>query len=189
MSRLRRPGTPPPVDGAWTFFCDRDGVLNYRSAGDYIRRASDLRWIPGALDGFCRLGARTARTFIVTNQQGVGKGVMTPDELDEVDTRTRAELGAAGARLDEIYYCTALASTNAPCRKPAPGMALQARRDFPGVDFARSFIVGDSLSDMGFGRAIGAYCIFVGEGSEADDPRVDAYLPSLYEAANWLLAS
>lgn len=185
MAPARPPA--PRIDAGWTLFSDRDGVINYRSAGDYVRDAAWLRYLPGVLGAYRRLGRRFGHVFVVTNQQAVGKGLMTEDDLRGVHDKLRADFAASGARLDHVYACCARAADGDPCRKPADGMARAALRDFPGVDLARSVMIGDSLSDMGFGRAIGALCVFVGEQWDAGDARVDVAFPSVREATGWLL--
>ena len=92
------------------------------------------------------------RVFLVTNQQGVGKGLMSEADLADIHRHMLEEAEAAGGRLDGIYVCTDLEGSHSPCRKPATGMALQAQREFPEVDFHRSVMIGDSLSDMLFAR-------------------------------------
>ena len=99
-----------------------------------------------------KLAKRYQRIFIVSNQQGVGKGLMTEEDLADIHRRMLADIEAAGGRIDKVYVCTELESAHSPNRKPEPGMALQAQRDFPEVDFHRSVMVGDSVSDEQFAR-------------------------------------
>lgn len=133
-------------------FLDRDGVLNRQIIGDYVRNWSQWEWLPGVLDAMPLLAKRYKRIFIVTNQQGVGKGLMTQADLDDVHRQMLADITAAGGRIDKIYVCTALEYEKSPNRKPEIGMALQAQRDFPEVDFHRSVMVGDSKSDELFAQ-------------------------------------
>ena len=109
-------------------------------------------WLPGVLETMPKLAKRYQRIFIVSNQQGVGKGLMTSEELADIHRRMLADIEAAGGRIDKVYVCTELESAHSPNRKPEPGMALQAQRDFPEVDFHRSVMVGDSSSDEQFAR-------------------------------------
>ena len=133
-------------------FLDRDGILNRHLPGDYVRNWSMWEWLPGVLETMPGLAKRYRRIFIVTNQQGVGKGLMTAADLEDVHRRMLADIEAAGGRIDKVYVCTDLESAHSPNRKPEPGMALQAQRDFPEVVFHRSVMVGDSASDALFAR-------------------------------------
>lgn len=133
-------------------FLDRDGILNKHLPGDYVRNWSMWEWLPGTLDAMPALAKRYKRIFIVTNQQGVGKGLMTQADLDEVHRHMIADIEAAGGRIDKVYVCTELESAHSPNRKPEIGMALQAKIDFPEVDFHRSVMVGDSKSDELFAQ-------------------------------------
>ena len=133
-------------------FLDRDGILNKHLLGDYVRNWSMWEWLPGVLEAMPQLAQRYRRIFIVTNQQGVGKGLMSQADLDDVHRHMLADIEAAGGRIDRVYVCTDLESTHSPNRKPEIGMALQAQRDFPEVDFHRSVMVGDSQSDALFAR-------------------------------------
>ena len=136
-------------------FLDRDGILNKHLLGDYVRNWSMWEWLPGVLDAMPLLAKRFRRIFIVTNQQGVGKGLMTQADLDDVHRHMLSDIKAAGGRIDKVYVCTDLESTHSPNRKPEIGMALQAQRDFPEVDFHRSVMVGDSKSDELFAQKSG----------------------------------
>ncbi len=133
-------------------FLDRDGILNKHLLGDYVRNWSMWEWLPGILEAMPVLAKRFKRIFIVTNQQGVGKGLMTEEDLEDVHRHMLADIEAAGGRIDRVYVCTALESEKSPNRKPEIGMALQAQHDFPEVDFHRSVMVGDSKSDELFAQ-------------------------------------
>ncbi len=147
-------------------FLDRDGVLNKHLAGDYVRRWEMWEWLPGVLSKTAELAGRYARIFIVSNQQGVGKGLFTDADLQEVHVHMLRDIENAGGRIDKIYVCTALAESHSPDRKPETGMALQAKRDFPEVDFHKSVMVGDSLSDMQFGYRCGMRCVYLTNGKD-----------------------
>lgn len=156
---------PTPYDHTWTLFLDRDGVLNRRLIADYVKRPAEFEWLPRVLPALQQLRRRFGRMVVVTNQQGVGKGIMTADDLAAVHRRMRAQAAAHGVYFDGVYVCTALATDGAACRKPAPGMAYEARRDFPEIEFARSVMVGDSPSDMRFGESLQMDCVGIGERS------------------------
>jgi len=168
------------VDKSWTLFLDRDGVLNRRIIGGYVLHVDQFEWLPGVLPGLAKLTPLFGRTIIVTNQQGVGKGLMSTEDLRIIHSKMRQQAAFAGANIDAIYACTALASANAPCRKPSPGMADTAKQEFPRIDFAKSVIVGDSVSDMQFGQARGMRTVFVGKPEACT---ADQYVANLWEFA------
>lgn len=163
-------------------FLDRDGVLNKHLPGDYVRRWEMWEWLPDVLPKTAELARRYVRIFIVSNQQGVGKGLFSVRELEEVHEHMLRDIEKAGGRIDRIYVCTALKKDNSPDRKPATGMALQAKRDFPEVDFHASVMVGDSISDMQFGYRCGMRCVYLSNGNAVPaDVRdyTDIILPNL----------
>jgi len=167
-------------------FLDRDGVLNRRIAGGYVQDWSQWSWLPGVLSSMPRLADRYGRIFVVSNQQGVGKGLMTMQMLDAVHRQMRKEIEQAGGRLDAVYVCTALQGEGSPDRKPGIGMALRAAADFPEVDFRRSVMVGDSLSDMQFGWRAGMRCVFLASEGEVPVEVRDYTDLSFGSLAGWL---
>ena len=170
----------PRIDAHWTLFLDRDGVLNRRLVGDYVKRPGEFVWLPGVLPALRLLTPRFGRTVVVTNQQGVGKGLMTQGDLDVIHGKMRQQAAFEHARIDAVYACTALAAAGDARRKPGTGMALEARADFPAIDFARSVLVGDSPSDIAFGRGVGMYCVRI---AAKEDPGADATFANLYDFA------
>lgn len=135
-----------------TLFLDRDGVLNKHLVGDYVRNWQMWEWLPGAREALAELSKRYRHIFLVSNQQGVGKGLMSQADLDDIHARMLRDIEAAGGRIDRIYTCTDLQDSGSNDRKPAIGLALRAQHDFPDVDFTRSMMVGDSLTDLQFAR-------------------------------------
>jgi histidinol-phosphate phosphatase family protein len=150
----------------WTLFLDRDGVISRRLPGDYVRRREEFSFIEGVLDALAVFGKIFGRIIVVSNQQGVGKGLMSPEELDMIDAFMKQEVRDAGGQIDASYYCTRLASENHPDRKPGTGMGLRAKADFPEIDFSKSVMVGDSPSDMEFGKKLGMITVFINENNE-----------------------
>lgn len=162
----------PPFDPSWTLFLDRDGVINVRPER-YITRVEDLVFLPGAIAGIARLSQWFGRVCVVTNQQGVGKGLMSTADLAAIHGHLLAETAAAGGRLDAVYFSPHLKTDPHSTRKPGPAMALQAQQDFPEIDLARSVMLGDAVSDMQFGARLGMYTVFVeGEGALAEQEKV-----------------
>ena len=141
------------IDSA--LFLDRDGVINRRIADDYVRNLSQFEWLPGAIDAIVKLGKRFRYVIVVTNQQGIDKGLMSAEDVAEIHDYIIEQVQAAGGRIDRIYCCPSLETASDPNRKPGIGMGLQAKRDFPDIDFSRSLMIGDSLSDMLFAEKLG----------------------------------
>ena len=137
-----------------TLFLDRDGVINRLRPDDYVKNWEEFEFMPGMLDRLARWSGRFRRILVVTNQRGVGKGIMSLDDLNRIHDRMIEEIERHGGRIDHIYFCTAL-SPDDPNRKTQTGMAQQARIDFPDIDFARSLMIGDSESDRQFARNAG----------------------------------
>jgi histidinol-phosphate phosphatase family protein len=98
--------------------------------------------------------------FIATNQRGVGKGLMSEQDLLDLHAAMTADISKAGGRIDGIFFCTSL-SNDDPDRKPNPGMALKARQQFPDIEFSKSIMIGNNISDMEFGRNAGMYTVFL----------------------------
>ena len=139
---------------------DRDGVINVLRPNDYVKTVDEFVFCDGALEALRRLNPCFRRIVIVTNQRGVGRGLMTETDLAEIHDWMLARIREAGGRIDRIYVCTAVDPAD-PRRKPNPGMAREVRADFPDIDFARSILVGDSASDLEFARRAGipAVCL------------------------------
>ena len=154
------------ADGAYRSYpydallLDRDGVINVLRPNDYVKNIAEFVFCDGALEALRRLNPCFRRIVIVTNQRGVGRGLMTETDLAEIHDWMLARIREAGGRIDRIYVCTAVDPAD-PRRKPNPGMAREVRADFPDIDFARSILVGDSASDLEFARRAGipAVCL------------------------------
>ena len=151
---------PALLDKSWTLFLDRDGVVNEEIVGSYVTSWNEFRFCEGALVALQTLSEIFGNIVVVTNQRGVGRGIMTMESLKEINHHMIDSIKMEGGRIDRIYTCTAVGE-NDHNRKPNPGMALQAREDFPAIDFKKSVIVGNSLSDMEFGKRLGMYSVFL----------------------------
>jgi len=146
-------------------FLDRDGVVNRRIVGDYVRNLSQLELLPGAIEAIVRIGKRFRYVIIVTNQQGIGKGLMSGEDVAEIHDYIIKQVHSAGGRIDSIYCCPSIDAANDPNRKPGVGMGLQAKGDFSDIDFSRSLMIGDSESDMLFAERLGIPRIFIDAGN------------------------
>jgi D-glycero-D-manno-heptose 1,7-bisphosphate phosphatase len=176
------------IDRSWTLFLDRDGVINVEKEDDYIRTWSEFTFIEGALESFPVFARAFGRIFIVTNQKGVGKGLMSAENLREINGGIIQAIQEAGGRIDKIYCCTAV-DNNDPCRKPNPGMALTAKKEYPDIDFKRSLMIGNTLGDMRFGRSCGMYTIFIPSQKPMPDipnSLIDGVFPGLAAVAKAL---
>ncbi len=155
---------------AWSLFLDRDGVINERIIDGYVCNWDDFRFLPGVPEALAVLSEWFGRIVIVTNQQGVGKGLMTEDELELIHKKMQEEVKRAGGRIDAIYYCPHLESVQSSCRKPAIDMGMAARRRFPEISFRKSLMVGDAPSDMVFAKRLGMKRVFVDNGDPNAQP-------------------
>ncbi|MCU0330850.1 MAG: HAD-IIIA family hydrolase [Candidatus Kapabacteria bacterium] len=141
---------------------DRDGIINRRIIGGYVRRPAEFVLLPEIIPLLD--AAREAKMIIavITNQQGVGKGLMSESDLAIVHDEMTRQLKNHGHRLDAIYHCADLASTGSWRRKPNPGMIEEAIADFD-LATSRSWMIGDSITDAQAGRAAGIHTALVGD--------------------------
>lgn len=154
------------IDSTWTLFLDRDGVINKKLENDYVKVIEEFNFIDGVPRAISELNKLFNRTVVVTNQQGIGKQIMTHEDLKLVHNYMEKGLTEVGGKLDKIYYCPELAAKNAACRKPNIGMAEQAKSDFPEIDFSKSLMVGDSISDVEMGKNAGMKTVYIKDNLE-----------------------
>lgn len=138
----------------WSCFLDRDGVLNRKLDERYVRNWNEFEFLPGVLENISVLSDTFNRIIIVTNQRGIGKGLMTKEDLNFIHEKMLRSLDENGCKIDEIYFSDATEDSDL-YRKPNIGMGLKAKLDFPDIIFNHSFMVGDSNSDMEFGKDLG----------------------------------
>ncbi|GGH71851.1 D,D-heptose 1,7-bisphosphate phosphatase [Filimonas zeae] len=149
------------IDKSWTLFLDRDGVINPEKDNDYILHVGEFSFYDGVLQAMPVFSRLFGTIVLVTNQKGIGKGRMTEADLAGIHSYMVTEIVNNGGRLDKIYFAPDL-DADAFNRKPNPGMAHQAKADFPQIDFTRSVMVGNKLTDMQFGRNAGiAHTVFL----------------------------
>jgi D-glycero-D-manno-heptose 1,7-bisphosphate phosphatase len=175
-------------------FIDRDGVVNEERG--YVHRIEDFHLLPGVVDGLRLLRQHGYSLVLVTNQAGIGRGLYTEDDYQALTAHLQVLLAAQGAALDGVYHCPhhPIAGVggyrvDCTCRKPHPGMLLQAAHDL-GLDLATSVLVGDKHSDLEAGRAAGvAACVLVESGhSPSAQARAlaDHTAVGLLDAARWI---
>lgn len=144
----------------WTLFLDRDGVINHEKKEDYIRNWSEFKFYTESLKALPLLAQKFSRIIITTNQKGIGKGWMTDADLALIHDNMTKHIFELGGRIDAIFYCSDL-DNESYNRKPQPGMAFQAKELFPSIDFAKSIMVGNRMSDMEFGRNAGMHTVYL----------------------------
>lgn len=149
---------------------DRDGVLDVeRSDGGYIEDWSQWRWIPGALEGLAALSAARVVLSVATNQAGVGRGLIAPEALAEIHRRMLEEAARAGAAIQHVFVCPHAPDRGCACRKPLPGLLLDAIAA-AGIPARATVLVGDDLRDVEAARAAGVAPVLVrtGKGRTAE---------------------
>lgn len=170
------------VQPDWTLFLDRDGVINRRIVDGYVTRWDEFEFLPGVLDAINILSKKFRYIFVVTNQQGVGKGLMTMEQVDDIHDNMCTAIEAHGGNIDGILVCPQLSSEPDNYRKPRPDMAYMACEICPDIDLTKAVMVGDGQTDIEFGRNAGTMTVFIGaENLDADD-----CFPSLYDFAKSL---
>ncbi len=151
------------IDTGWALFLDRDGVLNKRIVDGYVTQWEEFIWLPGVLDALKIFSEIVGTIVVVSNQQGVGKGIMTNEAVMKIHSNLMNDVKKNGGRIDAIYYSPHQSKENSFLRKPNVGMGLKARKEFPFIHFRKSVMAGDSLSDMLFGRRLGMKTVFLSD--------------------------
>jgi D-glycero-D-manno-heptose 1,7-bisphosphate phosphatase len=182
-------------------FMDRDGTV-CEEVG-YVNHVDRIRLLPRSAEAIRLANQAGFQAVIVTNQAGVARGYFDEDLVHEVHDAVRHQLAEAGARVDGIYYCPHHPETGSQayrrvcdCRKPKAGMLLRAQEEM-GIDLAASYMVGDTVKDLGAGRAVGATTVLVltgyGRGelqyqSHRWTVQPDHVSEDLLDAVQWILA-
>ena len=196
-------GSPSPLEGpgrvrgssAPVVFLDRDGTLNWDPG--YLNDPAAMRLLAGVGPAVARLNQAGLKAILVTNQSGVGRGIISRETLGAIHQRLREMLAESGAWLDGIYACLHRPDEGCDCRKPASGLVAQARRDL-GLGTARSFVIGDRAIDIALARNIGGTAVFVLSGYRPEDEEAhmaahglspDYTAKDLSEAVDWVLKS
>lgn len=148
------------IDKSWTLFLDRDGVINVENVGSYVTTWNEFVFCEGALDALKQLKELFGHIVVVSNQRGVGRGIMSMDALKSISANMISKVAEHGGKIDKAYACTAVADSDHN-RKPNTGMALQAKEDFAEIDFKKSIIIGNSISDMEFGKRLHMHTVFL----------------------------
>lgn len=176
------------IDKTWTLFLDRDGVINHEKHKDYIHTWDEFYFYEGVKEAIAVFSKKFKYVIVVTNQRGIGKGITRTEDVELIHKNMKAEIEKKGGRIDAVYFCPDL-DESSPNRKPNPGMGLQAVSDLPGIDLSKAIMIGNTLSDMQFGRNMGVKTIFLPTTRpEVDlhDERIDAVYDSLISFARAL---
>jgi histidinol-phosphate phosphatase family protein len=128
--------------------------------GSYITSWDEFTFHDGVLEALNSLGRVFGNIIVVSNQRGVGRGIMSMEALREINTNMRTAVKQNGGRIDKIYAATAVTDDDHN-RKPNTGMGMQAQEDFPEIDFKRSVMIGNSISDMEFGKRLSMHTVFL----------------------------
>lgn len=182
------------------FFLDRDGTIN-RDVG-YPGSYRAIEIYRYSFDAVKRINSAGFLAVVITNQSGIGRGLIKEESLLEIHKKMREEFYTHGARLDGFYYCPHYIHSHIPsykidcsCRKPNPEMGLRAARDF-NIDLSESYMIGDKVEDILFGHNIGAQPILVltGYGRESLVKLKESRIPfsfkaeTLLDAVDWAVA-
>ncbi|HAP02382.1 MAG TPA: phosphatase [Bacteroidetes bacterium] len=171
------------IDKSWTLFLDRDGVINKNIEGGYVLSKNMYQWLNGSREAISKLTKIFGRIIIVTNQQGIGKGLMSEQDLIDIHTYMTTEIEMQGGRIDAIYHSPHLNSQNHEWRKPGTGMLLKAQEDFPEINFNKSIMIGDSVRDMEMAHRVRMKKVWIGE-QPPTQFEVDASHSSLINFSN-----
>jgi D-glycero-D-manno-heptose 1,7-bisphosphate phosphatase len=171
---------------------DRDGVIN-RNRGDYVKSWEEFEFLPRSLEALRILAEHEAKVVVVTNQSVVGRGIISPDDLEMIHARMNEEVEAHGGRIDAVLCCPHSPDDGCLCRKPRPGLLREAVERLQ-LDPRLCYVVGDSLSDLMAARAVDLSFVMVltGRGRESLSRPTGGCPPSwvasdLLAAASWIL--
>jgi D-glycero-D-manno-heptose 1,7-bisphosphate phosphatase len=177
-------------------FLDRDGTINHDSR-DYIKNQSEFKLIPGSIEAIRLLTLGGFTSIVITNQSALARKLISPGELDHIHTIMKAAIKSGGGEITDIFFCPHLPNEGCDCRKPAPGLLLQAQHKY-NIDLPRSIMVGDSAKDIECARNAGcskAVLVKTGKDDAAEDMlkakqiAADYTAKDLFDAANWILAN
>jgi D-glycero-D-manno-heptose 1,7-bisphosphate phosphatase len=167
-----------PATARPAVFLDRDGVINENLPDAYVDDWARFRFLPGVVEAIAKLNRAGYLVVVVTNQAGIGRGLMTEAALQEIHARMLAAIETDGGRVDLVLYCPHAPEAGCDCRKPRPGMLHRAAARLA-IDLERSYFVGDHVTDVQAGRAAGCHPILVLTGRGAGARHGPAGAPDL----------
>jgi D-glycero-D-manno-heptose 1,7-bisphosphate phosphatase len=147
-------------------FLDRDGVI-CENRFDHVKKWQEFRFLPGAIASLVTLSKLNLPIIVVTNQAAINRGMVSAETVEDIHQRMIAEITAAGGRIDRVIYCPHRPDEGCNCRKPEPGMLLQAAEEM-NIDLAGSYMVGDAATDLLAGQKVGCrpFLVLTGRGIE-----------------------
>lgn len=164
-------------------FLDRDGVINVER-GDYTTNEEEWEWANGALEGIKLLTENQFDIIIITNQSCIGKGIQTEDGLEKLHAFMLRRIKKTGGKITDIYYCPHTDADHCTCRKPLPGMILDAAREH-GIKLESTFFVGDSPRDISAGKNAGTRTVAIADNPISEGE--EAIFKNLLEAARFII--
>jgi D-glycero-D-manno-heptose 1,7-bisphosphate phosphatase len=165
----------------WTLFLDRDGVINDRIVDGYVMDPKDLVLTPNLIQALKVFTQYFDIILVVSNQQCVGKGLCTIETIENVHAALNDILLKEKILISEFLVCPHKASDNCNCRKPKSGLALRAQSKYPTIDFLKSIMVGDMLSDLKFGKNLGMTTIYVGDQNVPNFNEIQQYADYIFD--------
>lgn len=167
-------------------FIDRDGTMARDVS--YCCRPEDFDLFPATAKAIKLLSEHGFKVIVITNQSGVARGYFSEETLAEIHRKMETELAKEGIRVDGIYYCPHHPDDNCQCRKPKPGLVLQAAEDHD-IDLERSFVIGDMPLDVAMGKAVHCRTVLIAiTEDQCSGPSPDHVASDLYEAARWVVS-
>ncbi|RMH71754.1 MAG: D-glycero-beta-D-manno-heptose 1,7-bisphosphate 7-phosphatase [Gemmatimonadetes bacterium] len=160
-------------------FLDRDGVINV-NRDDYVKSWAEFQFLPDVLTALKILHDHEIPVIVITNQSAIGRGIVTETTVQEIHRRMAHQVEQAGGYITAVYYCPHHPSEGCNCRKPRPGMLIQAAHDF-NLDLRKCVFVGDNMRDIEAGKNAGCQTVFVRTGVHADRPIATFPAPPDYE--------
>ena len=170
------------ISNDWTLFLDRDGVINARNYDGYITSIGSFSFLPGVKEAIAICSYLFARIIVVTNQQCVGKGIISINELNDIHAFMVSEIEKCNGKIDCVFSATSLKIDDKGDRKPNPYMANLAKSKFPEIDYEKSIMIGDTDSDILFGKNLGMKTVLV-KSDEITRIKPDDYVNSILEFA------
>jgi len=171
-------------------FLDRDGVIN-KDSPEYIKNWNEFEFIPGSIEAIRRLTAAGFAVILITNQSGIGRGIIAPEDLADMHTKMQEKIRAHGGEICDIFFCPHCPDENCDCRKPKPGLIWHAQKKYS-IDLSSAWMIGDSAKDIEC--AISAGCghhilVQTGNGIAAEKILAEKGITPLYVEKNLLTAA
>ncbi|MBU3660039.1 MAG: HAD-IIIA family hydrolase [Flavobacteriales bacterium] len=149
------------IDENWTLFLDRDGVINERIMSGYVLDYNDFHFKKGALETFASLSSKFKYVFVVTNQQCVALEKITEEGLAQIHHQMQLDIEKVGGKITKVFAATEFKNQEPFMRKPSIGMGKMAKTLYPDIDFSKAIMVGDTNTDLIFGKKLGMKTVLI----------------------------